>query len=217
MEPDILDDWRIAVVALDEYACGYDKGRSKTDPVYQEVVEGRDVPSVYEHYSSCGDRAHWRAYRIGIRQPWVNRKQYKGWKSGRNISALAFECHFAHEPDANWVPSIGDEMLIWNNPQGMDAHSLSIVKPGDGVATTANYGAGGMNASAFPGAKIGTAALVHKNGVWHYGTRQVHRVLRLEDQIAAVTETPDFTGPDFTDVWTGEVQDAILNALKPQS
>lgn len=213
MDPNILELWRIAVGALDQYSCGYDKGRAKTDPVYQEVVEGRDVPSVYTHYSSCGDRAHWRAFRIGIRQPWVNRKAYKGWKSGINISALAYSCPFSRAPDANWVPEAGDEMVIWNSPQGADAHSLSIVLPGSGVATTANYGAAGMSAASFPGAKIGTSPLVCKNGVWTYGARKVQRVMKLVDLVSAVTAQPDFHGPDFTDVWTGEVQDAILKSL----
>lgn len=217
MEPEILEYWRIAVVALDDYACGGTKGRSKTDPVYQEVVEGRDVPSTYTHYSSCGDRAHWRAYRIGIRQPWVNRQQYKGWKAGRNISDLAYTCPFSKAPDANWVPSVGDEMVIWNSPQGTDAHSLSITLPGDGVATTANYGAAGMSAAAFPGAHISTSPLIEKNGVWTYGTRRVQRVLRLEDLLAAVTEMPNFDGPEYTDVWTGEVRDQIEKSVTPQS
>jgi hypothetical protein len=213
MDPIILEHWRVAVVALDQYACGYDKGRAKTDAVYQEVVEGRDVPSVYTHYSSCGDRAHWRAFRIGIRQPWVNRKAYKGWRSGLNISTLAYSCPFSRAPNANWVPEAGDEMLIWNSSQGTDAHSLSIVLPGNGVATTANYGAAGMSAAAFPGAKISTSPLVCKNGVWTYGARRVQRVLKLADLVGAITEKPDFKGPDFTDVWTGEVQDAIEQSL----
>jgi hypothetical protein len=209
MDAVLLGYWRAAVVALDNYACGYDKGRAKTDAVYQEVVEGRDVPSVYKTYSSCGDRAHWRAYRIGIRQSWINRKEYKGWRPGRNISALAYDCPFSKAPDASWVPAAGDEMVIWNSPQGTDAHSLSITKPGVGVATTANYGAGGMSASAFPGAKIGTAPLVQKNGVWMYGTRRVQRVMRLEDLVAAVTVMPKFDGPEWTDEWVGEIRDAL--------
>ena len=39
-----LDVWRAAAVALCEYACGYEAGRSKDDPVYREVTEGRDGP-----------------------------------------------------------------------------------------------------------------------------------------------------------------------------
>lgn len=209
VDPVVLGYWRAAVIALDSFACGYDKGRSKTDPVYQEVVEGRDVPSVYKTYSSCGDRAHWRAYRIGIRQPWVNRKAYKGWRPGRNISALAYECPFSKMPDAKWEPEAGDEMLIWNSAQGTDAHALSILKVGDGVGTTANYGASGMSVAAFPGARISTSALTLKNGVWTYGTRRVQRVMKLVDLVQAATVMPQLNGPTFDANWVGEIQDAL--------
>lgn len=209
--------YQAAAVALDEFACGYAKGRAKTDAIYQSVVEGRDVPSTYTHYSSCGDRASWKLYRLGCRAKWVNRKSNGGWRVGRNISALAYECPVSKKPGADWKPSRGDEMLIWNRDDGTDAHSLSITGYDGTKARTANYGASGMSAAVFPGAKLGEAPLAFDGKVWRYGlpghTKVVQRVIRLEDLVPLLTARADLNGPDFTDEFTGEVQDAIQNVF----
>lgn len=224
-----LECYQAACVALDTWACGGTVGRAKTDPVYQMVTEGRDVPSSYTSYSSCADRAHWRFWRLGCRLPFVNREertpQPKDFHWGVNIAWLhdtdkGAPCllstqrngvQFPVAPKADWEPSKGDEMLIWNT--GLDAHSLSIVSYDGGRAQTANYGASGMSAAVFPGAKLGSAPLVFKSGHWWYGegvrAKQVMRVLRLVDIIETLTAKADLSGPDFTADFTGEVKDFV--------
>lgn len=191
----LIDAYRAASLALDTYACGGDGGRDKRDPVYQHVVEGRDVPSSYATFSSCAERAHWKLYRLGCRASWINRKQHKGWTVGANISKLAYGPACSRKPTKDWAPSPGDELLIWNKPDGTDAHSLSVLEFTDGRARTANYGASGMSTRTFPGAKIGNAPLVFNGVLWKYGepghTKTVYRVLRLEDLIPTFTESPD--------------------------
>lgn len=192
-----LEAYRVAAVALDEYACGYTEGRDKADPVYQNVVEGRDTPSNYTGYSSCADRAHWKLFRLGCRHSWINRKENKGWKVGANISALAYGSPVSKKPTKDWVPSAGDELLIWNKPDGADAHSLSVLEWSNGRARTANYGASGMSSRSFPGAKIGNAPLTFNGVLWKYGesghTKTVYRVLRLEELIPTFTAAPNLT------------------------
>jgi hypothetical protein len=192
-----IDAFRAAATTLDVYACGGDVGRDKRDPVYQHVTEGRDSPSAYATFSSCAERAHWKLYRLGCRASWINRKQHKGWTVGVNISKLAYGPAFSRQPNRDWAPSPGDELLIWNKSDGTDAHSLSIVEFADGHAKTANYGASGMSTRTFPGAKLGTAPLVFNGALWKYGapghTKTVYRVLRLEDLIPTFTDAPDLT------------------------
>lgn len=113
-------------------------------------------------------------------------------------------------PDATWIPSPGDEMIIWLT--GNDAHSLSILSWDGKIARTANYGVGGMSPSATPGAKIAEAPLGFDGKVWKYGKttiKVVQRVTRLEDMIPAFTVKADLDGPNFTDIYIGEVRDLI--------
>lgn len=170
--------FQAAAVALDLWAIGGEKGRSKDDPVYEAVTEGRDRGAMRARYSSCGDRAHWKLFRLGVRAPWVNRAEHKGWRVGANISAIASACG---APYAAWVPIPGDELLVWNTPQGFDAHSLSILEVKGDTFVTANYGAGGMSAAAWPGARRGEAVWKRNGSVWHYGAKRIQRVLRLAE------------------------------------
>jgi hypothetical protein len=231
MEP--LEAYRIVAVALDEWACGYDKGRPKTDPVYQEVVEKRDVPATYEHYSSCADRAHWRLWRLGCRLPFVNREERSplpnDWHIGMNISLLHDTAkgspalskviggsRYAVPPAGDWVPSPGDEMIVWNT--GKDAHSLAVLEWDGKIARTSNYGVGGMTPTPSPGAKIIKAPLTFDGQVWKYGLttiKTVQRVIRLEDVIPTLTVQANLMGPDFTDAYTSKVWDLIMAFNSP--
>ncbi len=224
-----LECYQAAAVALDTWACNGTVGRSKTDPVYQMVTEGRDVPSSFTSYSSCADRAHWRFWRLGCRRPFVNREERtpapKDFHWGMNVAWLhdlskGAPCLFATQangvrfpvaPKEDWEPSPGDEMLTWNT--GPDAHSLSITAFDGSRAKTANYGTSGMSSAVFPGAKLGSAPLVFKAGAWHYGegahAKQVMRVLRLVDIIETLTAKADLSGPEFTESFTGEVKDFV--------
>lgn len=231
-----LSSWQAASVAFDEWACNGTSGRAKTDPVYQLIVEGRDVPATYAGYSSCGDRAHAKFWRFGCRLPFVNREERNpghphDWHVGANIIYLhdilkgapcmqkkdANGHPYAVRPDADWVPEPGDELLIWNDPN--HAHCLSITAY-DSVshkARTANYGAGGMSKSAFPGAKIGVASLVYSaHDGWLYGdshTTRVQRVTKLAALVATLTEKPNFDGIPWSDTWTGECADELIASV----
>ncbi len=211
MDPQSLVElYRTASVAIDEYFCNFDKGRDKRDAVYQYVVEGRDNPATYKDYSSCADRAHAKLWRLGCRRRFVNREERSplphDWHVGQNISSLhdvsaGSPCMvnasgFACPPGKDWVPAPGAEMLIWNSESGSDAHSLSILSFDGTTARTANYGYLGMSALTFPGCKEGTAPLVFSGGVWRYGSKVVQRVLTMEGIVSALTETPDLAGVD---------------------
>jgi hypothetical protein len=107
-------------------------------------------------------------------------------------------------------------MIVWNT--GNDAHSLSVLSWDGALARTANYGAGGMSPSAVPGAKIVEAPLSFNGKVWRYGKttiKTVQRVIRLEDMIPTFTVQALLDGPDYTDVYTGEVRDLVESYAKP--
>ena len=207
-----LDVWRSAAVALCEYACGYDVGRRKDDPVYVEVTEGRDGPGPTQRskYSSCGDLAHWLYKRLGIREPWINRTDdgVNGpWKAGENVSRLwGGACPFDRVPPAYelWMPEPGDVLLLWNT--GFDAHvTVTLGLDRAGKLRTANFGAGGMSPDLSPGSRIGAANLTHQRGRPFYGARQVQRWLPLGDAINHITVSPDLRGAALT----GEELDAL--------
>jgi|SRR5215204_2076599 len=210
-----LHVWQRAAVALDEFACGYGQGRSKDDPVYLgDVTEGRDYGAMRARYSSCGDRFHWRQYRLGVRESWINRRP--NYRVGQNISlisGLAWASGYGKPLPEHVDIEIGDELLIWNAPAGSDAHSLSVIGIElDGarrVLRTANYGAGGMSPGASPGARLGSGQLVWKQGPagWghYYGARRLQRIVRLSDIVAHVTAPPNLAGASMT----GEDLDAL--------
>jgi len=234
-----LECWQAASAAFDVHVCGGTKGLPKTHPVYQLVVEKRDVPSSYKTYSSCADRAHKKLWSFGCRRSFVNREERtpypKDFKWGVNISNLhdlakGSPClsqvdsrgnRYAVAPGALWIPSIGDELITWVHPnpvpakEGSDAHSLSIVTFDGGLATSANYGSSGMSAAVFPGAKISDPKpLEFRNGGWWYGKKRVMRVLPLVDYVVTCTEKINLDGVPFDDRYTGEVLEH-LQALVP--
>lgn len=139
-------------------------GRGKLDSVYMGVTERRDGPGPkqWAHYSSCGDLSQEIVYHMGVRQPFVNRSAYLGWRSGTMLSDFYTSTKSttpAEEPALGFIPGAGDIGFIWSD-SGKDAHTLTF---GDstgytsgGVALkieTFNYGAGGMSPTEFPGAK----------------------------------------------------------------
>lgn len=203
-------------MALDEWACGGDKGRDKRDPVYLSVVERRDGMLVpYNKYSSCGDRAHWRLWRLGVRAAFVNRTEHTGWRVGMNIVELHNRAHGspAFKPDATWIPEPGDELLIWNSPTGSDAHSLSVLAydPLAHTVRTANYGTAGMSMATFPGSQCKSVSLTYNSADgWRCGRRLVQRVTKLASIIPLITAKPNFKDLDGEYIFgSGEVLDAL--------
>ena len=197
--------WQDAAVALCEYACGFEQGRGKDDPVYLEVVEHRDVPPNRAHYSSCGDLPWWLLYRLGLRTPWMNRAANGTYNGGMNISDLA-ACPAHINPPHDFEPTPGDILEIWNSPQGFDAHACVVLAPPHaGKVTLANYGAGGMNAAAWPGARVSDSDWRPNTGGPFVGHRKLLRVIQLERVIPFLTEQPDLTGARVS----GELIDAL--------
>lgn len=231
-----IECWQAASVAFDRWVCNGEAGRSKTDPVYQAVVEGRDNPRTYKTFSSCAERPMAKLWRFGCRRAFVNREERtpapNDWKSGVNISNLhdlakGSPCLFqvdakgkkhAAAPGLLWIPSIGDELLIWNHPLGKDAHSLSIVTFDGGLATTGNYGSSGMSDAVFPGAKLSDPTpLEFRSGGWWCGKtgkqKRVMRVLPLVDYVTTFTEKPNFDGIPFDHRFTGEVLEHLQSLV----
>ena len=180
--PEMPGDIRIAsqklAVALLEWACRGSLGVSEQDDRYRLVTEGRDHGA---KYSSCGDLAHWLYYRLGVRQPWVNRAEHKGWRVGLNVSNLCWS-----PPNAQARPSTsadffepGDVIVVWNLPQGTDSHVLCVIEHdrAKGVLLTAEYGQ--------PGGALRTRVLTEKQGAWYIGLRRVRRRLSLQDVLGA--------------------------------
>lgn len=205
-----LHVWQRAAVALCEWACGYDAGRSKDDPVYKQVTENRDGPGPEQRkkYSSCGDLGHWLLMRLGVREKWINRTDdgvYGPWMYGENISDLwGQSCPIDIVPNADWQPEPGDILILWNT--GLDAHVCVALSYDQGQLKTANYGAGGMSPSAIPGAKISSKKLVWDGKHWVYGTKIVQRCLKLSDVVPLVSVKPDLSGGLSM---TGEDMDAL--------
>lgn len=197
--------WQDAAVALCEYACGFEHGRGKDEPVYQDVVEGRDVGMNRAHYSSCGDLPWWLLYRLGLRASWMNRHANGTYNIGMNIADLA-SCPAHINPPAGFVPEPGDVLEIWNSPTGADAHACVVLaSPHDGKITLANYGAGGMSASAWPGAKIGDSDWRAMTSGHFVGSRKLQRVIQLSKVIPFLTAQPDLAGAHVA----GELIDAL--------
>lgn len=78
-----IDARRALVRPLLAWAC-IGGAWNKVHPNYAAVTERRQVGK----YSSCGDLAHWMYFRVGVREPWVNRAEHRGWKMGWNVTYL---------------------------------------------------------------------------------------------------------------------------------
>lgn len=216
-----LDVYERAACNLIEYACGYDAGRTKLDPVYIEVTEGRDGPGPEQRkkYSSCGDLFMWLMKRLDVEETWVNRTDdgvNGNWKPGTNVSDLAW-CKLAFTPDSSWKPALGDCVIVWDDPLTRDSHVMAWLGPNEhkpGEFRCGNYGAGGMSAAVSPGAKIVSKPLKWNGKSWVYGTRTVRRSIGLVDAIKLSRGNIDLTGSprtaeDLIDQATGEDADAI--------
>jgi hypothetical protein len=88
LDEDLL---RKVMVANARFACNGSAGRNQGDPVFEEVVEGRQR---WTGYSSCGDLVHWCLRRAGFRDERVlNREDDDGtipWRVAVNVSRLVY-------------------------------------------------------------------------------------------------------------------------------
>lgn len=159
------------VKSLITWACGPPKGRDENDPIYQQVVEGRDVGTYQKSYSSCGDLCHWMLYRLGVRSDLVNRDENGGWQQEKNISKLAFSQAASNvTPSTSYKP--GDIIIIWNESNGTDAHAIVVTEQNGSSLSTGEYGQ--------PGGAEKTRTITTKDGKPFIGKRQIQKVIPLE-------------------------------------
>lgn len=175
-------DWKIAAQKLAvsqlEWACK--NGKVATDDErYRSVLEGR----VYKPpSSSCGDLAHWMLYRMGVRLPWINRKENAGWRPGENVSLLCWNIATRASTAAD-VYAPGDVIVVWTRASAAgvmgNEHVVCVIDhdPQSGVLQTAEYGQ--------PGGALKTSELAIGGGHHILGTRTVHRWLPLQDVLGA--------------------------------
>jgi hypothetical protein len=165
-----IDARRIEAKRLLEWACRGTAGVSEQDPRYVEVTEGRDFGA---GYSSCADLAHWLLYRVGVRSPWINRAEHTGWKTGVNVSRLAYSVPrlMCRTETPGSVFDCGDVLIVWNKPDGTDAHVMVVYEYDHRTVTltVAEYGQ--------PGGHIKERPLVARNGHLYIGQRQIQRWL----------------------------------------
>jgi hypothetical protein len=187
-------DYRALAVELVEYACGGADGRPETDAIYQAVTEGRDSGAMQRRYSSCGDLAHWLLFRLGVRLPFVNRAEHRGWTSGVNVSRLAFESVVDVDPprSARFLP--GDIGIIWSKPDATDAHVFVIIEDAQPDALlVGEYGQ--------PGGHVRARGVNYPHGLLHVGARSLHRLLRLDRLLDAAERAGALAPPELTATW----------------
>ncbi len=170
-------DWREShVKSLLDFACNGREGRNEDDPVYFQVTEGRDVGASRKDYSSCGDLAHWLFYRLGCRQPWINRDEHLGWRSQDNVMSLSGfsprvnapnSVRLTPVPEAKFV--MGDVLLIWNDGKN-NAHVM-VVHDYDPVTRKLVSGEYGQ-----PGGKVNEHVLTTKEKPFAPGGRDYPRL-----------------------------------------
>lgn len=151
-----------------EYACTDAAERKSARAL--EITEGRNA---FHRYSSCADLAHWLYYRLGVRDPWVNRDEHLGWAVGVNVSRLGTAGGFRNPPRGGL--DAGDVTIEWSRSDGTDAHVRCIVAcTGPEEYATAEYGQpGGL----LKQIKISPDGLI--------GHKRIHRYLPLEAVLSA--------------------------------
>lgn len=96
----------------------YAMAREVLDAVYRFFVEQRDKGPVY---SSCADLAHCVLFRVGCREPWVNRDEHLGFHGKSTVWKLVSSpITRDYRPGDKLEP--GDILIIWNKPDTSDSH-----------------------------------------------------------------------------------------------
>lgn len=181
-----LSEYRDHAARWLRWACGPGSGYHESHVVYQRVTEGRDRPPWPNAYSSCGDLAHGMLEQLGVRLPLVNREALGTYRSGKNVSLLAYAAQArAPRPDDRY--EAGDIVIVWDILTGpkatTDAHVICCLDEfhEQGIILTAEYGR--------PGGELVTSGIervIEKSEpVTHIRRRTVQRVLPLEAVIEA--------------------------------
>lgn len=173
---------------------------TETSPIYQAVVERRDPGPVY---SSCGDLAHWLWYRLGIRAPWVNRQEHRGFRYGVNISIL-WKSPW-RDPIENELPAMGDMWLVWDKPDTTDAHVILCGCVADDILHSYEYGQAAISRERWrPNSVEGrpkSTGLLRQGRVTRVGGRQLRKVLTLETALRSAYAEQALVEPQDPDEW----------------
>ena len=132
---------RAGMVENARFACNGPAGRNQGDPVFEEVVEGRQR---WAGYSSCGDLVHWCLRRAGLRDERVlNREDDDGaipWRVSVNVSRLVYATGQAFSWWRSGNPlglRPGDMALIGENGQ---EHVFIVADVTGDTVTSYDYG-----------------------------------------------------------------------------
>jgi len=204
-----LSAYREAAFALLRYAVG-EHGRSTSDPIYRQIVEGRLAPG----YSSCADLAHWLLYRLGVRAPWINRAENKpqGWSVSVNLNRLIARPIGPCDPavaarNLTQLPDFGaGDVYVINNRFGGHVICVQSFQPVAGAdlpsarVATSEYGQ--------PGGAQREHALTLRNGLLFSDGNQVLSMLRLPDALGAA---------GLAQVDAGPLKNALAATLAPKA
>lgn len=132
---------RRVMVANARFACNDATGRNRGDPVFDEVVEGRQK---WSGYSGCADLIHWALRRAGFRDEAIlNREDDDGtvpWRMGVNISRLVYATGHAFEwaqPGEPHRLKPGDMAFMG---EGSQAHVCIVDEASGDQMTSYDYG-----------------------------------------------------------------------------
>lgn len=199
MTEERLHALRCLAVRLLEWACrGGNIG--KDDERYTHVTEGRDsTPAEQKTYSSCGDLAHWMLFQLGVRLPWINRDEHRGFAQQVAVNRL-YPSPIGPNPCAHhWDERRleGGDVVVIGTADDKHLHVVCIVDQGPDYLCTAEYGASGMRVGGIGGHLV---THEHYDGI-RLGTRLIRVVLPLE----AVLQNAFAVGllVDPVDIFTG--------------
>ena len=182
-----IAEYRRYVSLLVHYACGGKDGRAETDPIYQDVTEGRDTGAYRAQYSSCGDLAHWLYARLGVRSRWVNRTELGHYRTGMNVSNIAFH-PAAVKPAVDALFAPGDVLVVWSRPDTLDSHAIVVMDHQPPFLYTGEYGQ--------PGGALKTRQVSTASGKPRIGSRTIQRCLPLLSVLETAERLGDLTEPD---------------------
>ncbi len=196
-----VDGLRLHVKPLLEWAC-IGGPHDENNAHYQAVCEGRDSGPMQKKFSSCGELAHWLLYRLGCRQPWINRAEHVGWGVGQNVSRLAFGAPTSvrRTPRAGARFETGDILIVWNKADGTDAHVMVVYEFAFSPLrlVVAEYGQ--------PGGHIVERKLTVREGELFVGSRQIQRWMPLHLVITDAAERGLLEPPSFP--WRNDTERA---------
>lgn len=179
-----IQSYRDLARELCEYACNGSAGRPESDPIYQDITEGRDVGTMVRKYSSCGDLPHWMLFRLGVRLPWINRAEHGGWTVGANIWKL-------EHTQATRVASLSDRYecgdVLRIGDSGRE-HVFVVLEHDGNIIHSADYGQ--------PGGEFRSRSIAERDGRPYLGGRIIGRWLPLGEVLNLADARGDLTEPD---------------------